>query len=79
MLHIKRHINMHPLINKFIHDIIDAFHRELPTPRTEKCVFTSRDEVATIMRMCELEGTFIIRPYTYAGGETNYHLIQLFN
>lgn len=70
---------MNPLINRFLFNVVNAFHPEMPQPRTEKCVFTSRDYVATVVRMCELDGTFIIRPYTYSGGETNYHLIQLFN
>lgn len=64
-------------INRFLHHVIDAFHPELPTPRTEKCVFVHRDFNIILARMLELQGNYIIREQVWADGKISFFLIQL--
>lgn len=68
---------MEKSLNKFLHHVIDAFNPELEKPKRERCVFASRDYVASVTRMCELEGTFFIREHQFTDGLIKYFLIKL--
>lgn len=66
---------MNPL-NKFIHEVINAFHPELPSPKpSAKIILNTKDFAMAVCRTMENKNYFI-RENTYPDNTVTYWVME---